>query len=488
MLVYLRRISAFYGEIMKKNFYKRKKYAHFDRKIKIWQGRKFAENPQFVSHHGFYPFLHFKLKINRFFPDKEDLKERHEPKVRDIYYAAHIDRYIYQYYSHLLNDAYNKYTDLNHIDNCAVAYRTNKLGQCNINFAEKAFSFLKNCQKALIIVGDFTSFFDNLDHAYLKECLQKVLGVDRLSSDWFAVFHNITNASCVDLEKIFRYNKDQKDKKLPVTLRQINKQGIVFSLSKIKKEHPNWIKPAPELFKHYGIPQGSPISGVLANVYMIEFDKAMQDVCDASGAFYMRYSDDFIFIVPNLGEDEIRDKLNVVFSITKLIGDKGKLELKPEKTRCAYFIDKSIYAINENGEFLNDENKNRIKVFVNFLGFKFDGQCVDFRDKTRQKNYNKISHKARRLYKLKKGFKRRKDESKVPISLKGVNKVFAPVYRIDENGKRKSTFNSYMKRSMAIFSGEEIIKKSFIDRKKRLSKIINRTIINVNKQMSKKTK
>ena len=56
------------------------------------------------------------------------------------------------------------------------------------------------------------------------------------------------------------------------------------------------------------------------------------------------------------------------------------------------------------------------------------------------------------------------------------------------NGKRKSTFNSYMKRSMAIFSGEEIIKKSFIDRKKRLSKIINRTVINVNKQMSKKTK
>lgn len=473
---------------MKKSYYKRKHYAHFDSKIKISQGRKLAENPEFVAHHGFYPFLHFKLKQNRFFPEEKSLEKRHKAKIRQIFYAAHIDRYIYQHYSHLLNDVYNEYTVSHKIDDCAVAYRTNKSGQCNIHFAEKAFSFLKNSSKALVIVGDFTSFFDNLDHVCLKECLQKVLGVERLSADWFAVYHNIVNASCVDLKKILKYNKEQKDVTLPVTLRQINKQNIVFALSQIKKEHPNWIRPATNISKHYGIPQGSPISGVLANVYMIEFDKLMKDVCEDMGAFYMRYSDDFIFIVPDLNENELKDKLEVVFNITKLIGDKGRLELKPEKTRRAYFTDKAIYAINENAEFENNEAGEKIKTVVNFLGFKFDGEYVDFRDKTKQKNYNKISYKARRLYKFKKGLRLRKDGSKVSISLKGVNKVYNPIYRIDEKGKRQATFNSYIKRSMIIFSDEKIIQKSFVDRKKRISHIINRTIIDVEKQRGKKSK
>ena len=40
--------------------------------------------------------------------------------------------------------------------------------------------------------------------------------------------------------------------------------------------------------------QGFPISGVFANVYLIEFDQMLQQICRQLGGFYRGYSDDFI--------------------------------------------------------------------------------------------------------------------------------------------------------------------------------------------------
>lgn len=187
---------------MKKTYYKYKGYAHFDKMISIQYGRKFAENPDYVAKHSFYPFLHFTLKINRYKRKKKTPMERRAPKIREIYYAAHIDRYIFQHYAHMLNEKYNAYC-LNHgLDELPVAYRTNKTGKSNIDFAKEAFSYLKEHPGSIVITGDFESFFDNLDHVYLKRCLQTVLGVGRLSDDWFAVYKNICYYSYVDIKNI----------------------------------------------------------------------------------------------------------------------------------------------------------------------------------------------------------------------------------------------------------------------------------------------
>ena len=54
-----------------------------------------------------------------------------------------------------------------------------------------------------------------------------------------------------------------------------------------------------------GIPQGLPISAVLANLYLLDFDKNILDkVVKGKGGFYRRYSDDIIIIanVDDLGE------------------------------------------------------------------------------------------------------------------------------------------------------------------------------------------
>lgn len=66
------------------------------------------------------------------------------------------------------------------------------------------------------------------------------------------------------------------------------------------------------------------------------------------------------------------------------------------------------------------------------------------------------------------------------ISLKETNKDYNR-NRIDEKGKRQATFNSYIKISTAIFSGEKIAQEFFADRKKRIRHIITRTVIDVEK-------
>lgn len=72
-------------------------YAHFDVKTDIGHVKDYVSNPQCVAMHGFYPFIHYEMDMSKFNKEKGQV-----PKTRDICYAAHIDRCIYQYYSHIL--------------------------------------------------------------------------------------------------------------------------------------------------------------------------------------------------------------------------------------------------------------------------------------------------------------------------------------------------------------------------------------------------
>ena len=60
-----------------------------------FKSRKRVTNPEWVSHHGFYPFMHYEKVCTKYNKNKG-----WTPKKRDICYAAHIDRCILQYYSY----------------------------------------------------------------------------------------------------------------------------------------------------------------------------------------------------------------------------------------------------------------------------------------------------------------------------------------------------------------------------------------------------
>lgn len=164
-----------------------KGYAHFDTRISLKEVFNEVTDSNFIIKHAFMPFIHYSLTFHKF----SKLNGRKD-KIRQLYYSAHYDRCIYQYYSYLLNERYNEKASLLNINNVAIAYRTN-LQKNNIHFAKEAFDFIKQQEHCFIIVGDFKDFFDTLEHNYLKQKLCELLEVEVLPNDYYKVFKSITN-------------------------------------------------------------------------------------------------------------------------------------------------------------------------------------------------------------------------------------------------------------------------------------------------------
>lgn len=124
------------GRMNRLKVYKNKRYTHFDTKRGIEAVRNLVENPKWVTHHGFYPFIHYEIKTVKYNGIKRKDKSRH------IYYSAHIDRYIYALYAYKINSLYNGRTKKDCINQCAIAYR-NCLHKNNIDFAKEVFDFVR---------------------------------------------------------------------------------------------------------------------------------------------------------------------------------------------------------------------------------------------------------------------------------------------------------------------------------------------------------
>lgn len=375
----------------KKNF-KRSTYAHFDRRLKLDENRLVCDkvydyimDNKAVAKHGFYPFIYCEQTSYKY-SKNDGLKV----KVRPICYSSHLDKCVYQYYAWLLNGKYNDYVNEHNINENSVAYRDN-LHKNNIHFAKQAFDFIKlgECD---IIIGDFTSFFDNLDHKHLKQMMCKVLGVANLSDDWYAVYKNITRYSTFNIVDILKINNllteeeleqlsKPKSNILKQKVAQLNKQPYALTTKQFK-ENKHCIKPNKT---GVGVPQGSSISSVLSNVYMIEFDEMIQKyVADLNG-LYIRYSDDFIVVIP---KNEQVEFIKVVKFINKCIDDTKKLSIQPEKSKIFHY---------EEGVITNRKLSEAKVDSIDYLGFVFDGKEVTIRPKTISKYYTRLYRKLRTI-------------------------------------------------------------------------------------------
>jgi len=78
--------------------------------------------------------------------------------------------------------------------------------------------------------------------------------------------------------------------------------------------------------KGFGIPQGTPISSVFANLYMLDFDHAVTDKCAKHGALYQRYSDDIIVICDEGSKKDIIAALENALAAEKLEFSADKTE------------------------------------------------------------------------------------------------------------------------------------------------------------------
>ncbi|HBV21532.1 MAG TPA: CRISPR-associated endonuclease Cas1, partial [Nitrosomonas sp.] len=78
---------------------------------------------------------------------------------------------------------------------------------------------------------------------------------------------------------------------------------------------------------HQGIPQGSPISPMLANLYLDTLDEALLD----ADHILIRYADDFIVLAKS------RKRAEAALELTKDVLDRLTLRLNPLKTRIVHF-------------------------------------------------------------------------------------------------------------------------------------------------------
>lgn len=404
-------------------------YAHFDNKVSLKMVWDYINNPEKVKSHSFYPFILNKQKFNKYNKDKGIV-----PKERDFCYSAHIDRYIFQFYGFKLNQFYNLRLDEDGVNEAVIAYRNN-LGKSNIHFAKQAINFIRELGDCYIIVGDFTDFFGSLDHSYLKGMLKSLLETKELPPDYYAVFKNVTKFSTWDIGTILELNG------LPNSIggiRKLNKLEKALSLEQFKANKKKYVFPHD---KNYGIPQGSAISAVLSNIYMMEFDKLIFGYVSSRNGLYMRYSDDIIIVLPKEKEDVFKEQFDYIKSIINLIPN---LVMQPDKTKIFEYNNKQIICYNE---LVLDGIRNS-KNSLDYLGFSFDGKVVTIRDKTLSKYHYRMNRKLKTIIKND-GFSNKGNK----ISCKEVYRL----YSIKGADKRKGNFITYVQRAERIFGNGEAI-------------------------------
>ncbi|MBC3809261.1 group II intron reverse transcriptase domain-containing protein [Undibacterium seohonense] len=327
-------------------WFRRRGYPHFDQQIHFDKAKRIVCSPSQVARHSFYPFITFdvetvKVKQNR----KTGKIEKQPPKKRSISYASHVDSHIYAYYSLQLSKQYEAAIDKYGLNECVIAFRS--LGKSNIQFAAEAFDEVKKRKNCHVLCLDITGFFDNLDHQLLKSAWARLLQLAQLPDDHYAIFKSLTRYAKVDRLDLYRVfgkstnNLSAKAERLcsPDQFRcQVRGANLVTRHASNK-----------------GIPQGSPISALLSNIYMFDFDREVNSFVKEFNGCYFRYCDDMFLVVPDAFKD-------VTYSFVENAIGKIKLDLQSKKTERVDFSDSS-------GQLKSNKP-------LQYLGFIFDGNQI----------------------------------------------------------------------------------------------------------------
>ncbi|TBW32603.1 Reverse transcriptase [Siculibacillus lacustris] len=398
---------------MNLDWFRPRGYKHFDRPVCEKFALK-ATDPKFVSRHAFSPMIRYIKSEKRYRKTKGAERGKTKYKDRPIMYASHRDACILSYYSFLLGNELNDFYIKRGISENVIAYRP--LGRGNYHFAADVFEFAKTNSPVTILAFDVTGFFDNLDHGLLKTRLKRMLNTVSLSDDWLRVFRHISRFHYVELEKLRenpKYAESLKAKgREPIaTILDLKASGIAFK--------PN---PTPNV----GIPQGTPISATLSNLYMIDFDLAAKAYCDGIGGLYRRYSDDILVIC----KDEFAAQAEA--TIGGLVRAE-KLELSIAKT--------------ERTRFDHTAPAHLPKKAAQYLGFNFHPDGV----------YIRASSLSRQWRKMKRAFKRTQRVAEEAIAKGRSSKVYTKRLRRRFTPLQFRNFSSYARRSANAFGqGEKI--------------------------------
>lgn len=325
-------------------WYRRRGYLHFDAPIGVARASKLVNDPKAVSKHAFYPLLRYDV-ISKKLKRNSNGKLKLESKIRHISYAAHADSQIYSFYASQLAEAYERKLANLGLSECVLAFR--KLGKSNIEFASDAFSEISATGRCTAIAIDISKFFDTLNHQQLKKSWCDVLGTNKLPNDHYAVFKSLTKFSFCNREVI--YKAFQISPNNPWNGRQRICEPAEFRKG---VRNAGFITTNKDTF---GIPQGTPISALLSNIYMVDFDQQMYALAKECGGSYRRYCDDMLFIVKRGFEARVKSQADC--ELTKL-----GVVINPNKTEVR--------------QFWRYGGVQKANAPLQYLGFTFDGHRI----------------------------------------------------------------------------------------------------------------
>ena len=347
-----------------KNQKRKRQYLHFDKRISnlTLDGIKNVWNPTEVSRHSFYPFIRFVKKLKKY--SKTKTKISFKPKERPIDFAAHYDASIYSWYSFLLSLKYEDELKARNLSDIPIAYR--KIDhKSNLEFAADIISFIKKHPNYEVMTFDVEKFFENIDHIKLKQQWAKLLKMQSLPIDHYQVFKSLTNYHYAEMEQLhrrFEFTLKEHSEKQQVCSSdefrtKVCQGGLLKKNSKVRKDGD----------KEYrvGIPQGSSISCLLANLYMIDFDQEVSQLVSSLGGLYRRYSDDIIVVIPKGAISDV--EWGVVSASQKV-----DLNLHKDKREKRHFITQS-------GRLICVDSESKKISTLQYLGIQFDGEDVYLR-------------------------------------------------------------------------------------------------------------
>lgn len=382
-----------------------KHYMHLDLPIE-WARKAFVasyvQNPSAIAKHAFLPLIR-RTVCTYPYRLKDGVRKSREKK-RLLTYASHEDSVIFSYYAYTLQEKYEAYLDKSSLGDVVTAYRkvrclTHEGNKSSIDFAFDVFQSIKQRlmqeHAVSVITFDIKSFFDNLDHRLLKRNWERILEVNKLPADVYAIYKNVVNYSYVDDYAVFKLFKERivcKGKDNSIEYRNVNNKAFLRdknALSYCLKDNIGLVREYGLIRVHKkeknaskGIPQGLPISSVLANLYLMDFDLEVKNKLAECNAIYRRYSDDIIVICPiNKGKEIkawIREKIKDVH-----------LDIQESKT--------NLYTFTIVGEDIKCEHSEKgSNKKLEYLGFSFDGTKVLLKNSSVGKFYYKMQRSVGR--------------------------------------------------------------------------------------------
>ena len=325
---------------------RRRSYLHFDEPPARKDIERWVSDPERVARWQFLPLLSLIIKTKKVkTKDKKSRKFEIKSKERLICYASHRDAALYGHYASILSERYESLLLAEELSDAVTAFRPAS-GRCNIHFAAEVFDWILKNRPCVALAYDISGFFDNLDHSVLKKKLCEVLSVESLPKDFYAIFRSITRFVIVDRNAVYnKFGISKHNSRSGGRTRICSAEEFRDTVVSEGFLHKN--------SKVFGIPQGTPISALLSNLYLLDFDRSVQAQVVAWGGIYRRYCDDILCVVPP--EHEGAAKMLIETEISKV-----KLKAQPDKQ----------------GRFLFDLSGLVINPSLQYLGLIFDGASV----------------------------------------------------------------------------------------------------------------